>query len=111
MHVSAMNVRISIQKNAVVTDKIGNHKNVWADYYSCYATTSAKTGEKEGEETAQTVHAERMDFTVRYSSETAAITPDGFRILLGDRIYNIISVDDMAFKHRSLKFHAELVRR
>ena len=49
MHISAMNVRISIQKNAVVTDKIGNHKNVWADYYSCYATTSTKTGEKEGE--------------------------------------------------------------
>lgn len=54
---------------------------------------------------------ERIDFTVRYSSETAVVTTDKYRILLHDRIYNILSVDDMAFKHNSLKFHAELVRR
>ena len=111
MRISAMNVRITIQKNEVITDKIGNHRNEWSDYHSCYATTSTKTGEREEESASQTVNKERLDFTVRYSSETAAVTPDGFRILLGERIYNIISVDDMAFKHKSLKFHAELVRR
>lgn len=111
MHISAMNVRITLQKNEVVTDKVGNHRNVWNDYHSCYATTSTKIGETEKMDAAQTVNTERLDFTVRYSTETKAVTPDGFRILLGDRIYNIISVDDMAFKHKSLKFHAELVRR
>ena len=52
-----------------------------------------------------------MDFTVRYCSETAAITAKGYRILLGDRIYNITHVDDMGFRKNSLKFKAELEER
>ena len=52
-----------------------------------------------------------MDFTVRYSSETAAIDSKHYRILLGDRIYNILHVDDMGFKHNSRKLKCELVER
>ena len=110
MHVSALNIRILFQKNETLIDAIGNHRNQWTDYFSCYATASGQNGEEQNE-TGQTVTKERIDFTVRYSSEVAAITPDKYRILLHDRIYNILSVDDMAFKHNSLKFHAELVRR
>ena len=44
MHISNLNVRITLQKNAVVIDKIGNHTNEWQDYYSCYATVSGETG-------------------------------------------------------------------
>ena len=110
MHISAMNVRITFQKNEVISDEIGNHTNSWTDYFSCYATTSTKTGAEE-ESSAQTVVTERLDFTVRFSSEVANIYPDKYRIVLGDRIYNIRSVDDMAFKHRSMKFHTELERR
>ena len=29
-----------ITRNSVVTDAIGNHKNRWTDYYTCYATVS-----------------------------------------------------------------------
>ena len=110
MHIAAMNVRITFQKNTVVEDEIGNHTNEWTDFYSCYATTSTKTG-NESEAAATTTVTEKLDFNVRYCSETAQVTPDGFRIKLKDRIYNILSIDDMAFKHRSLKMHAELVRR
>ena len=52
-----------------------------------------------------------MDLTVRYCSETAAVTAKGYRILLGDRIYNITHVDDMGFRKNSLKFKAELEAR
>ena len=38
MEVALLNVRITFQKNAVTKDAIGNHKNEWIDYYSCYAT-------------------------------------------------------------------------
>ena len=110
MHISALNIRILFQKNETLTDAIGNHRNQWVDYFSCYATASGQNG-NEQDETGQTVVNEHIDFTVRYSSETAVVTPDKYRILLHDRIYNILSVDDMAFKHNSLKFHAELVRR
>ena len=110
MHISALNIRILFQRNKTLTDAIGNHRNQWTDYFSCYATASGQNGEEQ-DETGQTVVNERIDFTVRYSSETAVVTTDKYRILLHDRIYNILSVDDMAFKHNSLKFHAELVRR
>ena len=44
MDVAAMNVRIMFQKNEMVSDAIGNHENVWTDYYSCHATVSDSLG-------------------------------------------------------------------
>ena len=110
MNIAAMRVRITIQKNATMVDEIGNHKSIWEDYFSCWATASNQTG-KEENDVGQTLEEDKMDFTVRYSSETAAVTSKGFRIILNDRIYDIDHVDDMGFHKRSLKFHASLVRR
>ena len=110
MKIAAMRIRITFQKQEVVADEIGNHTNEWKDYFSCYATALEKeSGEKE--EAGQTVVEEKMDFTIRYCSETAAIVPDQFRILCKGRIYNIRSISDMAFKNKSLKIHAQLERR
>ena len=44
-------------------------------------------------------------------SETAAVNSKQYRILLGDRIYNILSIDEMGFKHNSRKLHTELSER
>lgn len=110
MDIGKMNVKITIQKNELVTDSIGNHTSAWTDYFSCWATCSNQTG-TEDDEAGQTLESDRMDFTVRYSSETAAVVSTQYRIILNDRIYNIDHVDDMAFKHHSLKFHATLARR
>lgn len=110
MNVAAMNVRITIQKNELVTDKIGNHTNQWVDYFTCWATCSNQTGQEE-DDAGQTLETDQMDFTVRYCSETAAVVSTKYRIIMDDRIYNILHVDDMAFKRNSLKFRAELVRR
>ena len=38
MGIALMNEKVLFQKNAVVTDFIGNHQNSWEDYYSCFAT-------------------------------------------------------------------------
>ena len=65
----------------------------------------------EDESAGHTVEADRLDITVRYSSETARVNSKGYRVLLGDRIYNILSIDEMGFKHNSRKFHAELTER
>lgn len=43
MNVALLNVRITVQKNEVVVDSIGNHKNTWTDWYSCYATVSSES--------------------------------------------------------------------
>lgn len=110
MNISRMNVKITFQKSTITEDEIGNQLLAYEDYFTCFASTSTKTG-SEVFSSEQTVVTERLSFTVRYSSETANITSDGFRIKLGNRIYNIVAIDDMAFKHRCIKFHTELERR
>ena len=46
MEISKLNERITIEKNAVVTDAIGNHKNTWTHYFSCYAYASTYQAEE-----------------------------------------------------------------
>lgn len=65
MNIELLNVRIKLLQNAVTVDEIGNHKNGWQEYYSCYATVSAEGG-KEDTAAAQTVEADTIDFTLRY---------------------------------------------
>ncbi len=112
MNISGLRVRITIQTNVTVTDRYGNHKSVWQDWFTCWATAvTSGLSSREEEAAGHTVEADRLDITVRWSSETAAVDSKGYRIMLGDRIYNILGIDDMAYKHRSRKFHTELTER
>lgn len=112
MNIAALRVRITIQKNAPVTDQNGNHISAWSDYFSCWATAVASG--KSAEETAEagTTHeADRLDITVRYSSETAAINSKQYRVLLAGRAYDILNIDDMGFRRNSRKLHTQLRER
>ena len=112
MNIAGLRVRITIQKNETVTDQYGNHKSVWQDYFTCWATAvTSGLSSSEDEAAGHTVEADRLDMTVRWSSETAAVDSKGYRILLGDRIYNILSIDEMGFRHNSRKLHTELSER
>lgn len=112
MNISGLRVRITIQKNRTVVDQCKNHSSAWEDYFSCWATAvaSGKSAE-ETERAGYTQEADRLDFTVRWSSETAAVNGKEYRVLLGDRIYDIVSIDDMGFKHNSRKFYTVLTER
>lgn len=112
MNIAGFRVRITIQQNETVTDKFGNHKSAWQDYFTCWATAVTSGLSSSEEETAShTVEGDRLDLTVRYSSETAEINSKQYRVLLGNRIYNIVSIDEMGFKHNSRKLHTMLVER
>lgn len=110
MNVALMNLRITFQKNEVVIDAIGNRKNAWKDYFSCYATISSESG-AETDTAGQTIPQANGAFTVRYCKETAAVTSDGYRILCGNDIYNITYIDHQNNKRKSLKFWVQKVRR
>lgn len=110
MEVALLNVRITFQKNAVIVDAIGNHKNEWTDEYSCYATVSGEGG-SETQTAGITVDNTDLAFTVRYCKKTAEITTDAYRVLFHGEIYNILSVDHMNYKNKSIKFRCEKVRR
>ena len=112
MNIAAMNERITFQKNIVEIDDIGNRINTWEDYFSCWASvSSSKLNVNEKNEAAQTLEQARLDFTVRWCSQTAEITSTEYRIIFRERIYNIDHVDIGKFKKQSLKFSAYLVRR
>ena len=74
MNIAGLRTRITIQKNETVTDKYGNHKSAWTDYFKCWATAvTSGLSTKEEEAAGHTVEADRLDITVRYFSETAAV--------------------------------------
>ena len=112
MNISGLRVRITIQKNETVVDKYGNHKSTWTDFFTCWAsavTSGLSASEKES--AGHTTEADKLDITVRYSTETAAINSKQYRVLLAGRIYNILSIDEMGFKHNSRKLHTQLTKR
>ena len=112
MEIGALRTRITIQRNETQIDRYGNHIPAWRDYFSCWATcsTSGRSAD-ETQEAGYTQEADRLDITVRWCSEIAAVNSKGYRILLGGRIYNILSIDEMGFKRNSRKFHARLAER
>ena len=112
MNISGLRVRITFQKNETVTDRYGNHTSAWTDFFSCWATaTKSGKSAEETQEAGYTQEADRLDITVRWSSETAAVNAKQYRVLLGERIYNIIAIDDMGFRHNSRKFFCQLSER
>jgi SPP1 family predicted phage head-tail adaptor len=110
MNIAAMRCRITVQKNETVVDRIGNHINTWTDFYTCWATPVQGTG-SEKQEAGTTNSTEAIDFTVRYAKCLDGLDSTKIRIRLGDAIYNVISIDPMGFKHSSLKFKCERVKR
>lgn len=110
MDVALLNVRITFQKNEIITDSIGNHKNEWKDYYSCYATVSGESG-SEKNVAANTFYNADIAFTVRYCKALKDADTTKLRVVFNGDLYNITFIDYMNFKNKSLKFRCQKVRR
>lgn len=110
MNIELLNVRIFITKNEVVTDAIGNHKNVWKEYYTCYATVSAEAG-KEETSAGLVVDNSKVDFTIRWCRKVAEIEADKFRVEFNGELYNILAVNHMNYRKKCIKLSCEKARR
>ena len=110
MNIALMNERIELQKASVITDDIGNRRNEWVPYYNCACTVGGEYG-IESEKAATTVEHTDISFTVRSCSLSDEVTPEGYRILFHEEVYNIISVDHMNYKHKCLKFRCRKERK
>lgn len=110
MNIELLNVRIFITKNEVVTDAIGNHKNVWKEYYTCYATVSAEAG-KEETSAGLVVDNSKVDFTIRWCRKAAEIEADKFRVEFNGELYNILAVNHMNYRKKCIKLSCEKARR
>ena len=110
MHVELLNVRIFLFQNTIEADAIGNHRNVWKEYYTCYATVSAEAG-SQMTEAGLVVDDSHLDFTVRWCGKTKAITSTGFRLSFQNEYYDIIGVDHMSYKRKAIKLKCKKVSR
>ena len=110
MDIALLNRKITVQKNTVVMDDIGNHTNEWVDFYSCYATISREYP-NESTSAGTVVDNTKADFTVRWCKAVSEITADGFRILYEGGIYNIFGLDHQNFKKKSVKLKYQKARR
>lgn len=110
MDVSLLNVRIVFQRNEVIKDANGNRKNIWTDYYSCYATVSGESG-SEKNIAANTLYNADIAFTVRYCKALKDVDSTKIRVMFKGEIYNITFVDHMNYKNKCLKFRCQKVRR
>ena len=91
MDIALLNVKITVQKNTVTVDKIGNHKNEWTDYYSCYATVSGESP-SENTDAGTVVDNSKIDFTVRYCKAVSFVDSTGCRVVYNGEIYNILAL-------------------
>lgn len=110
MKVALLNKRINVQKHTTVTDEIGNHLNTWSTFYICHATVSGET-DIETEEAGTTVDDTKADFTLRWCAASSVITPTEYRVVMDGQIYDILSVDHMNYRHKSVKLRCRKVRR
>ena len=110
MDVALLNVKITFQKNSVEVDAIGNHKNGWADYYTCHATVSGESGTQK-HTAGTTVEDSDLAFTIRWCKKASLIDAIGYRVILKGELYNIVLVDHMNYKKECLKFRCQKVRR
>lgn len=79
MNIARMNERITFQKSTVKVDAVGNHKNVWEDYFSCFTYASTLQSRREYGEV--TTEERSVTFSCRYCSELACVSSTGYRIL------------------------------
>lgn len=115
MDIAALNEKIIIQKSAVEVDEVGNHIPGWEDYYECHATVSTPiAGGMNGslnDDAGEALDVSEIAFTIRYCLRAASINVTDYRVIFRDEIYDILSVDYMNFKKKSLKVRCRKARR
>lgn len=113
MHVALMNEKVTFQKNAVLVDAIGNHKNSWVDYHTCFATIGGEgmASSKEKETAGTVVEDIEMTVTIRCCQKASEIGSITHRLIFHGEIYDIVNVDHMNYKKKCLKFSCRKVRR
>ena len=105
-----MNVKITVQKSTVTVDEIGNYKAEWQDFYTCFATAG---NESPSEDTAAgtVVDNSKINFTVRWCKSVSEVDSTDFRVKYDGEIYNILGIDHMNFKKKSVKLKCQKARR
>ena len=108
--IARFNERLTVQKNEVVTDRYGNHKNVWTDYFSCFTYASTYQYDKENE-AATTMEERTINFEVRYCAELRNLDSTHYRVAFHGDSYDIQTVDFMNYQKKTIRIVCKLARK
>ena len=108
--IARFNERIVIQKNEVVTDKYGNHKNIWTDFYTCFTYASTYQYDKENE-AATTTEERTINFEVRYCGELKDLDSTHYRVTFHGDSYDIQTVDFMNYQKKTVRIVCKLQKK
>ena len=110
MKIGNLNSKVTIQKQEVLKDRIGNHTNRWIDYFFCAAYIHHEKGDETFAAGTENDHSD-MNVTVRHCSETKKVKAQGYRIRFDDEIYDIEAVDHHGFRNKTITFVCKKVTR
>lgn len=112
MNAGAYNRRITIQKRKTERGRNLITQEAWEDYYTNYAYMNKLSG-SEFWAAAEVASQSTVRFTMRWHEKLEAVNTKDFRIVVGKkedaqgtsnvRIFNITNVDDVKFRHESVK--------
>ena len=108
--IARFNERLSVQKSEVVSDKYGNRKTVWADYYSCYTYASTYQYDKENE-AATTTEERTINFEVRWCEELKDLDSTHYRVAFHGDAYDIQTVDFMNYQKKTIRIVCRLQKK
>ena len=108
--IARFNERISIQKSEVVSDKYGNRKTVWTDYFSCFTYASTYQYDRENE-AATTTEERTINFEVRYCEELKCLDSTHYRVAFHGDAYDIQTVDFMNYQKKTIRIVCKLAQK
>ena len=105
MNAGAYRETVIIEKNSFKTDDIGNQVSIWKEYYKGYAYMNNLSG-SEYWEAAQTQAQNTVMFILRYHPLMDTMNTKEFRMIHHEKVYNIISIDNVQYKNETIKIRA-----
>lgn len=102
MNAGAYRELVTIQKQTEKRDKDGFTQLVWEDYYSNYAYVNKLSG-SEFWQAAETAAQSTIRFEMRYHAKLGSVDTKNYRLKFAGRTFNITNVDDVQFRHETVK--------
>ena len=106
MNAGAYKHKIEIQKNEYSEDSIGNPIDNWVKFKDVYAYVNGLSGSEYWE--AAVVHAETtLEIVTRWKPFFNQIDTKSFRVIFQNRPYNIVSIDNIQFRNKTIKMRIQ----
>ena len=97
---------IEFQKNVAVTDKWGNHENMWIPFFTCCSHVMTYERSEDGDAVIRP--SESPTFECRYCPELASIeSSTKARIVYNGFVYDITGIDMMNYGRDTIKFKTD----